>query len=412
MNASCTVLGYGNYTIHANADQKNVDMFVLMTCWILIGASRRDLSATLSFYSTVIFILDNAARGAKDHIPATLPELFFANFAMFFSLSKKEILRCSAAATGGSARRVLRPSSDPAIRTHMNHGGSFMGAPPTQHGPRRPLQLGLDVTKASQNVLRLLEATHGINNYSAQFQDTSDPCWHPSGTRLGLTVNGKWKRLDHEPANGRLEWIPTISWMQFSDDRTAMAKVQAMDGSHRFLSLLRLDQVGHTASSIVANDGWVILRELVSSSADDLAPSADDMISLVHCLEGYLNIEHGGGEADYDRASELFAPEASLLTVGIAPTGQEPSEWSAPAGTFLEISRDAYLQGVKNQTPHNHHCRHHDAIVQVDLAPGGAAAATVKVGNGAQTMVFVDHLLLGKEDDGWKILSKTFSPHL
>ena len=88
-------------------------------------------------------------------------------------------------------------------------------------------------------------------------------------------------------------------------------------------------------------------------------------------------------------------------------------------GTLLEISRDTYLEGVRTQDPpapdiaSNNRRRSQDAILQVDMAPGGAAAAaTVKVGNNAQTMVFVDHLLLGKEDGDWKILSKTFSPQL
>jgi hypothetical protein len=297
----------------------------------------------------------------------------------------------------------------------MNHGGGafMMGAPPARHGPRHPLQLGLDVTKASQNVLRLLEASHGINNYTAQYQDMADPCWHASGIRLGWTSDGTWSRLDRDPGCGHLHWIPTISWLQFSDDRTAMAKLQAMDGSHRLLSLLRLDPtIPSMATSIVANDGWVILREVISSSEYGPAPAADDMVSLVRCLQGYLNIEHGGGDEDYDRASKLFAPHASLLTVGTAPADRESTEWSAPVGTFLEISRDVYLEGVKKQSPHESASRRHDAIVQVDIAPGGAAAATVKVGNGAQTMVFTDHLFLGKDGNDWRILSKTFSPQL
>lgn len=295
----------------------------------------------------------------------------------------------------------------------MNHGGSFEGAPPTQHGPRQPLQLGLDVSKASQNILRLLESTHGINNYSAQYQDTLDPCWHASGLRLGLnSENSKWIILDQEPAGGRLNWIPTISWLQFSDDRTALARLQAMDGSHRYLSMLKIDQVAPTASSMVANDGWVIVREVVSSNVDDAtsASKVDDMISIAQCLQDYLNIEHGGGQEDFEQANELFTSQACLLTVGSAVSNQERTAWSAPVGTFLEISRDTYLEGVKSQTPHDATSRRKDEIVQIDIIPGGAAAATVKVGNGAKTMVFVDHLLMGKEDGSWKILSKTFSP--
>jgi Putative lumazine-binding len=411
--------------------------------------------------------------------------------------SRRTVVHAAAAGTTTTARRrnvvdVVAPTTmTMTIRTHMNHGGNFgMPVAPRQHGPRQPLSLGLDVTKASQNILRLLEATHGMDNYSSfsttaassafLYQDMSDPCWHASGFRWAWSSDhGRWTRLDrdggvvaddddsshshhhhphhhpHQPPHHHhpLECIPTISWLQFSDDRTALAKVQAMDGSHRYLSLLRLDDdpiVSMRTSSRIANDGWVILRELIASSPtknhhhhhhhnhdhhnhdhhnhhkeeNAVGPEsspADDMISLIQCLQTYLDIEHGGGETDYQRACQLFSPHASLLTVGMAPVDQEPTQWSAPVGTLLEIPRETYLESVQNQHPHSAGSRRHDAILQVDLTPGGAtaaatAAATVRVGNGAQTMVFVDHLLLGKEgnnkDGDWKILSKTFSPQL
>jgi len=331
-------------------------------------------------------------------------------------------------------------STTTAIRTHMNHGGgNFAGisSSSTPVGPRQPLGLGFEVTKASQNVLRLLEATHGIHNYyaSAQnyYQDTMDPCWHPSGIRLGLSsstssfsseedgmkTKRQWIQLDQEPAKNRYsDWIPTISWLQFSDERTALAKVQALDGTDRYVSLLRIDpSTPHMhSSSRVANDGWVIVREVVCPLKDDdesttVSTATDNMISLMECLQLYLDLEHGGGEQDYKRASQLFSSHASLLTVGIAPEDDEPTTWSAPTGTFLEISRDTYLNAIRHHSPHTHSdSRRHDMIVQVDMTPGGsAAAATVKVGNGARTMVFIDHLLLGKEDGNWKILSKVFT---
>lgn len=328
------------------------------------------------------------------------------------------------------------------IRTHMNHGGSFMGSPPPQHGPRQALQLGLDVTKASQNVLRLLESSHGIHNYSAHYQDTSSPCWHNScGLRWSFdgnsSDNGQWvARPPYDSGSSAtvaaLDWIPTISWVQFSDDRTALAKLQAMDGSYRYISLLRLDNTTTNhfpspSSLMLANDGWVIVREVAcpigSTGKASHQSSSSDMISLIQCLQDYLNIEHGGGIDDYTKAKkQLFAPQASLLTVGMAPSDQMPTDWSAPVGTLLEIPLDTYLEGVKTQTPHHPSSRYQDAIVQIDMTTtttggGGedvaAAAAIVRVGNGARTLVFVDHLLLGKQGkSGWKILSKTFSPQL
>ena len=254
----------------------------------------------------------------------------------------------------GTARHVVAAPScstttTTTIRTHMNHGGNhhhlaMMGGGSVsmaRHGPRQPLPLGLEVAKASQNILRLLETTHGIDNYSfssAAYQDMSDPCWHVSGVSLvrsSSSDRAQWTKLSrdtghhhhhdhdhqhhdhddhhhHHQQHQRLDWIPTISWLQFSDDRTALARVQAMDGSHRYLSLLRLDDPPSSSRTMsrIANDGWVILRELVSSSPSGMVglPSpADDMISLIQCLQTYLDIEHGGGETDYQRACQLFS---------------------------------------------------------------------------------------------------------
>ncbi len=297
-----------------------------------------------------------------------------------------------------------------------------MGGPPPRHGPRQALQLGLDATKASQNVLRLLESSHGVHNYSAHYQDTASPCWHDTCGKRWITDESRaWvarrptvMASDHTS----LDWIPTISWLQFSDDRTALAKLKAMDGSHRYISLLRLDSESMSSSLMVANDGWVIVQEVVSPIVSGDNWTTKDMLSLMHCLELYINIEHGGGENDSIIAlDDLFEPQASLLSVGIAPSDRAPTAWDAPVGTLLEISLGTYVEGLRNQTPHSFASRYHDAIVQIDVTSGpngtAAAAATVKVGNGTRTLVFVDHLLLGKEAGcDWKILSKTFSPQL
>jgi hypothetical protein len=122
-------------------------------------------------------------------------------------------------------------------------------------------------------------------------------------------------------------------------------------------------------------------------------------------------MEHGGGDDDAMQAQDLFAPESSLLAVGTAPLNEPPSDWSAPSGKFLEISLDTYVNGVSTQTPHAKESKIHDKIVQIDALPcQTAATATVHVGNGARTLIFVDHLLLGRCNDKWKILSKTFTP--
>jgi hypothetical protein len=389
-----------------------------------------------------------------------------------------------------TATATATATSIGALRTHMNHEGSFMNTSTAIQGPRQPMQLGLDSAKATQNIFRLLESSHGIHNYSSGM-DTASPCWHET---CGLRWTSLVEEQDHEdgssssswvarPPNeaasssssssSSMNWIPTISWLQLSDDRTALAKLQGMDGCHRYISLLRLDSTGTPSSmsmgmGMAANDGWVIIREVVAPSSSssnstssstptpDATPTPDDnMTSLMECLQEYLNLEHGGGPADYQYAKDvLFAPQASLLAVGMAAAAPEPSphdhshddhdhpsednsknnnknnnnKWSAPAGTLLEVSLDTYLEGVATQTPHDPASRRQDAIVQMDIVPsdggGGVAtaAATVKVGNGARTLVFVDHLLLGRSrssttagggsSHGWKILSKTFSPQL
>jgi len=65
----------------------------------------------------------------------------------------------------------------------MNHGGDpsniLQAAPPPSVGPRPPLQLGLDAARATQNILRLLEASHGA--YYSGAHDTLATVWHPEG---------------------------------------------------------------------------------------------------------------------------------------------------------------------------------------------------------------------------------------
>jgi hypothetical protein len=200
-----------------------------------------------------------------------------------------------------------------------------------------------------------------------------------------------------------------------------------MDGSVRYLSLLRVENPERLSSSMIVNDGWVIVRQVASPTIADepegafstLNP-ATSMTSILQCLADYLEIEHGGGSDARDKAKELFiSDDASLLSVGTASEEEGPSDWSAPAGCFLEIPIQTYFDGVAAQSPHEAASQKHDAILQVDIS-GPAAAATLKVGNGAQTLVFCDHMLLGhvrSDHDGggggggsWKILSKTFAP--
>jgi hypothetical protein len=361
-------------------------------------------------------------------------------------------------------------------RTHMNHGGGAGGSnnnnnPNDQthqhhHHPttertggsrhRHPLQLGMDSARASQNILRLLESSHGTGTTGCA--DTFSSVWHPQGQiwrrrwnknqqeeqqqcswhvvsaqdELQALREGKSSSAAGAVVVGRPIQAPSLDFLELSDDRTALVKIVGADGLSRYISLLKLDAEPGLASGIVANDGWHILREVVGGNVEGSSSSTTTSLdsgfpSLAKTLGGdYFSMEHGGGgPADHkQRAMDLFssAPhqQSSLITVGVAdPDDSSSSEWwSAPAGTFLGISLEKYLEGVleHQQAPHGPESKTQDAIVSMDILPcQTAAAATVHVGNGACTNVFVNHLLLGKrndsddEDDKWCILSKTFS---
>lgn len=296
---------------------------------------------------------------------------------------------------------LTRTTSRQSVRHHINHGsGDLLSIAPTKIGPREPLQLGLDAARACQNILRLLESSHGVGS---QYSDTLSTVWHPKGLiwRHG-TAGWTATPIHKEQARSSSKSAPCLLWVSLSDDRTALAKIQGMDGHQRYVSMLRLDSKTNTPTI----DGWQILREVIGGGTSQ---GHGSIASIAQALENYLAIEHGGGMEDKQRAQELFAPEASLLAVGTSPLDEPASDWSAPSGALLDISLDTYLEGVASQKPHPANVKVNDAIVQVDIS-GEAAAATVHVGNGAQTTVFCDQLLLGYHSNHWKILSKIFSP--
>jgi hypothetical protein len=328
------------------------------------------------------------------------------------SVSKQYALR-------GQSRMALSFSnSRPSVimvRTHMNHGGDQTHHHPTETGPRHPLTLGMDSARASQNILRLLESSHGTQKGCA---DTFSSVWHPQGQICRrdqhwhlMSAQDELQALREGKSMSRPIQAPSLAFLELSDDRTALAKIVGADGLSRYISLLKLD-AEPAASGIVANDGWHVLREVVGGSVMG-STSLEDFPTLSQTLSDYLSVEHGGGPTDKQRATDLFAPQSSLITVGVADPDNSPSEWSALAGTLLEISLETYLNGVESQTPHGPESQAQDMIVSMDILPcQTAAAVTVHVGNGACTNVFVDHLLLGKrsnDDDKWCILSKTFA---
>jgi predicted ATPase len=346
----------------------------------------------------------------------------------------------------------------------MNHGGNAFdhdhhGAVAAKAGPRSPsIELGFDVSRATQNILRLLESSHGP--HSSMYVDTNAPSWHKQSKRIFLDVSSAhqqeqiWsvqsaiqKSADRRDAfqkptsslssRGARPTPSALESIHWSDDRTCLVKLRAMDGSCRYVSLLRLDFLAMDdeqstmgmppqPGTPLPNDGWVIVRELVAPVAvatNDYGGNAvQAMTGVLECLQSYLDIEHGGGLEDRSNAETVFHPVASLLTVGTnehkhthLPIGDNGHDlWSAPSGHFLEISRDTYLDGVASQAPHSGPLiRSQDRICHIDVDESGmVASAIVRVGNGSQTLVFEDHLLLGRSpssSSSWQILSKIFS---
>lgn len=302
----------------------------------------------------------------------------------------------------------------------MNHGGggAHSRLPAAKSGPRSPIPLGLEAAQCTSNILRLLETSHG----GFMPSDAFSAVWHPDGLLWkaesedgGLT----WVATDPARIKTSLKAIqsPTVASISLSDDRTALVKLVGVDGLTRFISLLRLESEflppQLLGASGVPNGGWFIVRELVSHKVTNtLDPKA--MESLNETLLRYLSIEHGGGPDDQKMADNIFHPDSSLLSIGTLPQEGTPSEWAGITGSIVRVSRSSYLEGVASQSAHEDASKQNDGIVTLDVLPCAlAAAATVEVGNGAQTNVFCDHLLLARpsiKDTNWQIVSKVFSP--
>jgi hypothetical protein len=356
-----------------------------------------------------------------------------------------------------------------------DNASMMMGMP---SGPRSPLALGLEASEAAQHILRLLESSYLMMGYSSY---GLEGVWHPAGIRwVRRPTDGVWTHLhshgtgDTVPANRPSSSTsttttvprepPRLLSLQFADAHTALVHVKGSGGEHALLSLLRLtSQMTGQADNSALYNGWRIIRSvestpsLSSSSSPESTSTSSTAIAttsttattaattaaavaattvyadIEQLVQMYFQVEHGGGAADAVIAQNLFASDP-LLTVGIAAPvvvddNDDPlppaTDWSAPAGSLLEIPLATYLHGVRTQTPHGRAAWSRDEIMAIRVLPCQTAAAVeLRVGNGAADTVFHDHLLLGKqplphhhgEDDrssssssSWKILSKIFS---
>jgi len=314
------------------------------------------------------------------------------------------------------------------VRSHMNHGAPgghdhHHHHHSSQPGFRTPVSLGLEAAQSTSNILRLLETSHG--GYLPR--DALASVWHSQGLLWEQRPDHKWVATNPtspQTTEAKAKQAPQLLSLSLSDDRTALVKLIGVDGRTRFVSLLRLDAEFLTSGKGmgmgmgVPNDGWMIVREFIAGTNTVATTNHDDNISTIKTLSAaihqYLSIEHGGGPKDKKIAQQLFHPDASLLSIGTLPndTTEASSEWNGPVGSLVEISLDTYVQGVASQTPHEDTSQKLDCLKTLDVsACGTMAAATVQVGNGAQTTLFEDYLLLGRSPTTkWQILSKIFSP--
>jgi hypothetical protein len=324
----------------------------------------------------------------------------------------------------------------------VNHGHAggdpSVHSPPPSSGPRvRNVDLGFPAAKHTGNILRLLESSHGSFFYNTV--DTLSTVWHSNSQSwkqqsTNYDNNNEWMSvnpihaLTDQSSNPKVtSWSssipPRLCSMNFSDDRTALIKLLGQDGYFRYLQLLRLDGdvgvVAHNGMTMLPNDGWVILQEVIiqqGKRSNNVTDDVSSWISIHNTILTYLDIEHGGGDKSYKSAKTLFHPNSKLMSVGIDEIDAAATRWSGPVGSYVEIPLTHYLEGIEQQSPHDTSAKVHDAIVSIDYTSGAnAAAATVRVGNGAKTLVFEDNLLLGRSDStdndnlGWFILAKTFS---
>jgi hypothetical protein len=316
----------------------------------------------------------------------------------------------------------------------MNHGGggdpTRQGNDPPASGPRQShMNLGFHAAKHTGNILRLLESSHGAFFYNTV--DSLSTVWHSKSQSWSANNSlSSWSAINHiqalkdghaTPAASSSTATPSLCSIHFSDDRTALVKMLGRDGNYRYLQLLRIDGdvVGVISSggmAMIPNDGWVLVQEVVmKTEQQDVVSATSSWQSLQSAILTYFDIEHGGGDKSHQAAKALFHPESKLLSVGIDKIDAAPTQWTGPVGSLVEIPLNAYLDGVLSQLPHSAKVKAQDTIITIDYSTGAnAAAVVIRVGNGAQTMVFEDHLLFGynMEDntaDKWCILAKTFS---
>ncbi len=174
-------------------------------------------------------------------------------------------------------RRVARLAT-PLRALARAHGGHSHGhshshspAPPkTPAGPRPTLAIGLEMTRAMQNLGRMLEGYAEAS--TTAYQDVFDSVWHgrgliwrqqqpDAGGPVASTVADELSALGSQ--RGAPVAAPSLISLRFSDCRTALARLSGADGCERFLSCVRVSEVGSNRGPAL----WSTLPSCPSAAA-------------------------------------------------------------------------------------------------------------------------------------------------
>jgi hypothetical protein len=114
----------------------------------------------------------------------------------------------------------------------------------------------------------------------------------------------------------------------------------------------RLDPDEASANSCMIADGWLVGVSRSFGLEEEPRRGVVE-VPLARCIRPYRHILTLNMEVDRlvePRQNNSSTLMSTLISVGSLPPGQEStSDWSAPAGSLLEISLSTYLDGVESR---------------------------------------------------------------
>ena len=118
---------------------------------------------------------------------------------------------------------------------------------------------------------------------------------------------------------------------------------------------------------------------------------SNDLAAIEAVLQTYFD---GMYEGDVDKLRRAFHPTADLRSV-------------AADGTLAVMPRTAWFDLVKSRaSPKSQDLSRHDWVVTIDRS--GPATALAKVQCAIPPRYFTDYLTLGRLNEGWVIVGKTY----